>query len=50
MTIERPLRLSAQLSDDRIATLRFAPKPFNAVMQKSMKAMAKIGLRQAMGS
>lgn len=34
MTIERPLRLSAQLSDDRIATLRFAPKPFNAVMQK----------------
>ncbi|AVF09525.1 SAM-dependent DNA methyltransferase [Acinetobacter baumannii] len=34
VTIERPLRLSAQLSDDRIATLRFAPKPFNAVMQK----------------
>lgn len=34
VTIERPLRLSAQLSDERIATLRFAPKPFNAVMQK----------------
>jgi len=34
VTIERPLRLSAQLTDDRIATLRFAPKPFNAVMQK----------------
>ncbi|AUX86941.1 restriction endonuclease subunit M [Acinetobacter sp. ACNIH2] len=34
VTIERPLRLSAQLSDDRIATLRFAPKPFNTVMQK----------------
>ncbi len=34
VTIERPLRLSAQLSDERIASLRFAPKPFNAVMQK----------------
>jgi type I restriction enzyme M protein len=33
VTIERPLRLSTQLSDERIATLRFAPKPFNAVMQ-----------------
>ena len=34
VTIERPLRLSTWLSDERIATLRFAPKPFNAVMQK----------------
>ncbi|MFW2100091.1 type I restriction-modification system subunit M [Acinetobacter johnsonii] len=34
VTIERPLRLSTQLSDERIATLRFAPKPFNAVMQE----------------
>ncbi|WP_288382084.1 class I SAM-dependent DNA methyltransferase [uncultured Acinetobacter sp.] len=34
VTIERPLRLSAQVSDERIANLRFAPKPFNAVMQK----------------
>lgn len=34
VTIERPLRLSAQVSDERISTLRFAPKPFNAVMQK----------------
>lgn len=34
VTIERPLRLSTQLSAERIATLRFAPKPFNAVMQK----------------
>lgn len=34
VTIERPLRLSTQLSDERIASLRFAPKPFNAVMQK----------------
>lgn len=33
VTIERPLSLSAQLSDERIESLRFAPKPFNAVMQ-----------------
>ncbi|RZG71406.1 SAM-dependent DNA methyltransferase [Acinetobacter wuhouensis] len=33
VNIERPLRLSAQLSDERIESLRFAPKPFNAVMQ-----------------
>jgi len=33
ITIERPLRESFQFSDERIATLRFAPKPLNAVMQ-----------------
>ena len=33
VTIERPLRLSAQMTDERIAGLRFAPKPLNAVMQ-----------------
>lgn len=33
ITIERPLRESYQLSDERIATLRFANKPFNAPMQ-----------------
>ena len=33
VTIERPLRLSAQISHEAIASLRFAPKPFNAVMQ-----------------
>ncbi|WP_221076056.1 type I restriction-modification system subunit M [Agarivorans aestuarii] len=32
LTIERPLRLSTQLTDERINTLRFAPKPFNVVM------------------
>ena len=32
LTIERPLRLSAQLSDDAIETLRYAPKPFDMVM------------------
>ncbi|MES9831166.1 MAG: class I SAM-dependent DNA methyltransferase [Candidatus Thiodiazotropha sp. DIVDIV] len=33
ITIERPLRESFQFSDERIATLRFAPKALNAVMQ-----------------
>lgn len=33
LTIERPLRESYQFSDDRIATLRFAPKPLNAITQ-----------------
>ncbi|MEZ8890184.1 N-6 DNA methylase [Vibrio sp. 10N.247.311.14] len=32
LTIERPLRLSAQITDDAVASLRFAPKPFNLVM------------------
>ncbi|PMM44579.1 type I restriction-modification system subunit M [Vibrio breoganii] len=32
LTIERPLRLSAQLTDERVNTLRFASKPFNTVM------------------
>jgi type I restriction enzyme M protein len=33
ITIERPLRESWQFSDERIADLRFTPKPLNAVMQ-----------------
>jgi type I restriction enzyme M protein len=33
ITIERPLRESYQFSEERIATLRFALKPLNAVMQ-----------------
>lgn len=33
ITIERPLRESYQFSDERIATLRFAPKPLSAPMQ-----------------
>ncbi len=32
ITIERPLRLSAQLSDEAIDSLRYAPKPFDMVM------------------
>lgn len=34
LTIERPLRLSAQITDEAIAALRFAPKPLNAVMER----------------
>jgi len=33
ITIERPLRESYQFSDERIKTLRFAPKPLGAAMQ-----------------
>jgi len=33
LSIERPLRESYQFSDERIAELRFAPKPLNAVMK-----------------
>ncbi|BBB29889.1 type I restriction-modification system subunit M [Neptunomonas japonica] len=33
ITIERPLRLSIQLNNERLDELRFAPKPFNAVMK-----------------
>ena len=33
ITIERPLRESYQFSDERIAELRFAPKPLNAPMK-----------------
>ena len=31
--MERPLRLSAQITDEAVAGLRYAPKPFNAVMR-----------------
>lgn len=34
ITIERPLRMSYQFSDERINELRFAPKPFDAPMQR----------------
>lgn len=34
LTIERPLRLSAQITDEAIASLRFAPKPMNAPMER----------------
>ncbi len=34
ITVERPLRLSAQLTDERLEALRFASGPLNAGMQK----------------
>ncbi|CAA0327551.1 putative type I restriction-modification system, methylase (M) subunit [Alteromonas alvinellae] len=34
ITIERPLRLSSQITDEAIESLRFAPKPFNVVMER----------------
>lgn len=34
LTIERPLRLSVQITDEAIATLRFAAKPLNAPMER----------------
>ncbi|MDY1037144.1 class I SAM-dependent DNA methyltransferase [Lelliottia sp. CFBP8978] len=40
LTIERPLRLSAQVTDEAIASLRFAPKPFNAPMECLYEAFA----------
>jgi len=40
LTIERPLRLSAQVTDEAIATLRFAPKPFNAPMEHLYETFA----------
>lgn len=33
ITVERPLRLSAQISDEAVAGLRYAPKPYNAAMR-----------------
>lgn len=33
ITVERPLRLSVQFSNERLDELRFAPKPFTAVMK-----------------
>jgi type I restriction enzyme M protein len=37
ITIERPLRMSYQFSDERIDELRFAPKPFDVPMQRIYK-------------
>lgn len=33
ITVERPLRLSVQFSNERLEEVRFAPKPLNAVMK-----------------
>jgi len=44
LTIERPLRLSAQVTDEAISSLRFAPKPFNAPMESLYEAFAHLWL------
>ncbi len=33
ITVERPLRLSAQITDEAVASLQYSPKPLNAVMR-----------------
>jgi type I restriction enzyme M protein len=38
VTIERPLRMSYQFSDERIASLRFAPRPLDGPMQSIYEA------------
>ncbi|MEC6908172.1 class I SAM-dependent DNA methyltransferase [Photobacterium piscicola] len=38
LTIERPLRLSSQITDAAIESLRFAPKPLNAPMERLYNA------------
>ncbi len=48
LRIERPLRLSAQASDAAVASLRFGPKPFNAVMQSCMSKTAQHGQQTVM--
>lgn len=42
LTIERPLRLSAQITDAAIESLRFAPKPLNAPMERLYKEFGAI--------
>ena len=37
ITVERPLRLSAQITDEAVAGLRYAPKPYNNVMRWLVK-------------
>ncbi|MBF7693269.1 type I restriction-modification system subunit M [Acinetobacter pollinis] len=49
VTIERPLRLSVQLSNERIASLRFAPKPFNVVMQNVYETYGKSWIETSYG-
>ncbi|MEH0373029.1 class I SAM-dependent DNA methyltransferase [Vibrio mimicus] len=50
LTIERPLRLSAQVSDQAVESLRFAPKPLNAVMQAVYERFANEWTEETYGS
>ena len=46
VTIERPLRLCAQLTDEAIALLRFAPRPFNAIMPALFEQYGEMDLSE----
>lgn len=50
LTIERPLRLSAHATDEAIASLRFAPKPFSAPMGRLHEAFAELWPTEAYGN
>jgi len=43
ITIERPLRLSVQFTDERIETLRFESGKLNAAMQKVYELFSRLG-------
>ncbi len=49
LTIERPLRLSAQLSNEAIETLRYAPKPFDMVMPALYEAFGQDWTNESYG-
>ncbi|MEY0001324.1 N-6 DNA methylase [Morganella morganii] len=49
LTIERPLRLSAQVTNEAIAGLRFAPKPFNALMERLYDEFASLWQEETYG-
>ncbi|MDX8000482.1 SAM-dependent DNA methyltransferase [Xenorhabdus sp. Reich] len=50
LTIERPLRLSAQITDQAVESLRFAPKPFNAAMSAIYEAFGSEWTAETYGS
>jgi type I restriction enzyme M protein len=49
LTIERPLRLSAQITDAAIESLRFAPKPLNTVMVALYEQFGSVWTQQTSG-
>ncbi len=49
LTIERPLRWSAQITDAAIESLRFAPKPLGAVMGALYKQFGSFWTKEAYG-
>lgn len=49
ITVERPLRLSSQITDEAIESLRFAPKPFNTIMQRVYQDFASSWTEETYG-